>query len=145
MTEIKTLRKKVSFRRDDVWCARGGKDAYTRSERSAIVESEQNVDHVLEVQLLEHAVFDIVRGNREVLERVRTLANNGPLQHPAATPPPSAPPVTSTMSRALTDILPCTGALHPSCRCERAEEVVVGTVAVIYFRPSTQRSVTFLI
>jgi hypothetical protein len=74
-----SLRKPVSRMRDDVWRARGGRDAYTNSPRARILEAEQNVDHVLEVQIVEHAVFQATQPvNRELLDRFRQAVNASP-------------------------------------------------------------------
>ena len=40
-----------------------------------ISESDQNVDHVLEVQLLEHVTLPILSSNRELVARFRNTAN----------------------------------------------------------------------
>jgi len=66
----------VSRMRDDVWRARGERDAYTEEPRARILEVEQNVDHVLEVQIVEHAVFHGAQPlNRELLDRLRNTVN----------------------------------------------------------------------
>jgi hypothetical protein len=71
-----SLRKTVSTQRDAVWRARDERDAYTHRSRAQIKEGEQNVDHVLEVQLLEHAALDLIKANREILDRVRAVVND---------------------------------------------------------------------
>jgi len=71
-----SLRKPVSRMREDVWRERGGLDAYTQRPRVRIQEAEQNVDHVLEVQIVEHAVFLGARPiTRELLDRIRGAVN----------------------------------------------------------------------
>jgi hypothetical protein len=61
--------------RDDIWLERGGRDAYTQKPRAFIREDEQNVDHVLEVQLVEHAALDLLSTNRELVSRFRDAVN----------------------------------------------------------------------
>ena len=78
MVDMGSLRKPVSRMRDDVWSQRGGRDAYTNKPRARIAEDEQNVDHVLEVQLLEHAALDLLSTNHELLNRFRDSVNSSP-------------------------------------------------------------------
>ena len=71
-----SLRKPVSRMRDAVWRERDGIDAYTERPRKLLVEADQNVDHVLEVQLVEHAFFQSTRNlNRELMDRFREAVN----------------------------------------------------------------------
>ena len=73
-----SLRKPVSRMRDDVWRARGGRDAYTKEPRTRILEDDQNVDHVLEVQKVEFAALDLLHTNHELLNRFRDTVNAPP-------------------------------------------------------------------
>lgn len=54
------LRKSVARLKNDVWEARDGRDAYTRISRDDMVEQKVNVDHVVEIQLFEHAAGGIL-------------------------------------------------------------------------------------
>jgi hypothetical protein len=76
LAQKQSLRKPVSRMREDVWRERGGLDVYTQRPRVRIQEAEQNVDHVLEVQIVEHAVFLGARPiTRELLDRFRGVVN----------------------------------------------------------------------
>ena len=46
--------------RDDSWRAGGGRDAYTKRPRTRLFEGDQDLDHVLEVQIVEHAALDLL-------------------------------------------------------------------------------------
>ena len=55
------LREGVHKRAEEVWTARSGRDAYTRRDRSEVIVATPQVDHVLEVQLVEHALVHAMR------------------------------------------------------------------------------------
>lgn len=55
------LRQGVHHLADAVWLSRDGRDAYTHSGRDAVVVARPQVDHVLEVQLAEHALVHAMR------------------------------------------------------------------------------------
>ena len=73
-----SLRQNVRHLRDTVWLSRDDRDAYTGSSKSEMSPKTQNVDHVIEIQLLEHAALDHASRNREVMDRLREIANSSP-------------------------------------------------------------------
>jgi len=54
------LREPVAKRSEVVWTHRGGVDVYTRQARDAVVRPQ--VDHVIEIQLVEHAMMYALAG-----------------------------------------------------------------------------------
>ena len=71
-----SLRRNVGRLRDNVWCERHGRDAYTKLERGRLAEADQNVDHVIEVQIVEHAALGSLLENTELTNRVRDALNS---------------------------------------------------------------------
>lgn len=73
------FRKNVSRLRTVVWEARDDRDAYTGKSRRALAEDHQNVDHVIEVQLIEFAAGDALAAHAglaaQFCEVVNTPAN----------------------------------------------------------------------
>lgn len=74
-----TVRKNVTRKRPQVWKYRGYTDAYTGKSRAAVEKSTPQVDHILEIQMLDkvwqdapvaartrkgHEQFSKVGGNR---------------------------------------------------------------------------------
>ena len=70
------LRRSVRHLRDDVWSTRGNRDAYTGKARHVLASDVQNVDHVIEVQLMEHAAVPHSANNREATDRLREMVNS---------------------------------------------------------------------
>lgn len=70
-----SLRRNVAKDREKVWLQRNDVDVYTGRERRALA-TEQNVDHVLEVQIAEHATGSTLMNNRELTDRVRAVVNS---------------------------------------------------------------------
>jgi hypothetical protein len=68
-------RKNVSRLRNEVWDTRNGCDAYTGSSRNALAENQQNVDHVLEVQLVHFAAEEQLSAHRGLAERMCEVVN----------------------------------------------------------------------
>ena len=86
--EVKSLRLGVTDQADRVWRLRGEKDLYTQMTRTVVDELQPQVDHVMEVQLVEQALVDALVGTGAVTAQARdvelchtalSLAVNGPL------------------------------------------------------------------
>jgi hypothetical protein len=71
-----SLRRNVSQAREEVWRSRGGVDAYTGKKRRGLEDENQNVDHVIEIQMVEHATFDTLNRNIELKNRMRDVINS---------------------------------------------------------------------
>lgn len=71
-----SLRRNVSQAREEVWRSRGGVDAYTGKKRRGLEDEIQNVDHVIEIQMVEHATFDTLNRNIELKNRMRDVINS---------------------------------------------------------------------
>jgi len=67
------LRKGVTSMREAVWEARENRDMYTGLKRSQMKKEDQNVDHVLEIQLIEYATLEIVSRNAELVRTFRDI------------------------------------------------------------------------
>ena len=52
------IRRVVSQKQDDVWKSRGGVDAYTLMRKGEVIQQSPQVDHCLEIQLVEFALAD---------------------------------------------------------------------------------------
>ena len=70
-----SLRKTTRGSREHVWEFRNGKDAYTHLTRAQITKEDQNIDHVLEIQLVAHATAESLTDNEELAKRMRDLVN----------------------------------------------------------------------
>ena len=56
--ELLSLREaNIHSLQNDVWLSRGNTDAYTTQGRNVVVASKPQVDHVIEIQLAEHAMM----------------------------------------------------------------------------------------
>lgn len=69
------LRKNVTSLKNDVWKSRDGCDAYTRVSRHDMGEQKVNVDHVLEIQLFEHAVGAILARHDGLTKSLSDIVN----------------------------------------------------------------------
>lgn len=69
-----SLRRNVRHLREEVWSARQDVDAYTGLVRKNT--ATENVDHVLEVQLVEHVVLGTLSSSKELTERMREVVNS---------------------------------------------------------------------
>jgi hypothetical protein len=70
-----SLRKTVRGLRDDIWAFRSGEDAYTHLTQAQIKREDQNIDHVLEIQLVTYATAEPLKNNEELAKRMRDLVN----------------------------------------------------------------------
>lgn len=74
--EIFSLRRNVSKKKDFVWQHRDYEDVYTGVAKQQTAAQTANVDHVLEIQIVEHAMVGTIKGNREMIDRVRDALNS---------------------------------------------------------------------
>jgi hypothetical protein len=69
------LRKSVSSQRNIIWASRSDQDGYTKLTQSQIKTEDQNVDHVLEIQIVEYATLETLSGNEELVKRFKDIVN----------------------------------------------------------------------
>ena len=75
MGEPFSLRRNVSTKKEKVWQHQNYKDVYTGATKEKTIAQTANVDHILEIQIVEHAMTASLKDNREMTDRVRDALN----------------------------------------------------------------------
>ena len=69
------FRKNVTRLQSEVWDARDGLDAYTGTHRRGFGAQKLNVDHVVELQILQHAAGDVLATHDGLIKNFCEVVN----------------------------------------------------------------------
>jgi hypothetical protein len=69
-----SLRKNVTYKHDKVWSARGDRDIYLTKQPRTIQDPQ--VDHVLEVQVVESAAKEMLKRNGHLSDHFKEVVNS---------------------------------------------------------------------